>query len=255
MIDLHCHILPGIDDGAQTEYDALDMACAAVENGITKIVATPHHKNGAYENPKAQILKYVEVLNELLGSQGIPLEILPGQEVRIYGEIAQEIDNGALLTMNNGGHYVFIEFPSSQVPRYAKQLFYDMQLQGITPIIVHPERNHEIQSNPMLLYNFIKNGALSQVTAASLLGRFGKKAHKLSVQIIENNLTHFIATDAHNTEGRGFLLQEAYADITKLFGTDYTFMYQENAELLLEDKVVNREIPTQIKEKKFLGIF
>jgi protein-tyrosine phosphatase len=255
MIDIHSHILPGIDDGAQTIEDAIAMAKAAVDEGITKIIATPHHKNGSYENTKQDILKYVSELNTILEEREIPLTVLPGQEVRIHGDILTDYQNGELLTLTGESNYLFIEFPSNHVPRYTEQLLFDMQMQRIMPIIVHPERNAEIIENPELLYQLVKKGALTQVTASSVSGHFGKKIKKFSLQIIEAGLTHFIASDAHNTTNRAFRMREAYDTIQKKFGTNMMYLFQENAELLVAGKVVYREEPERIKKKKFLGLF
>ena len=254
MIDIHCHILPGIDDGAATIEDSVVMARAAVQEGITTIIATPHHKNNQYQNPKASILKHVTELNSALDQEQIPLTIMPGQEVHIYGEVLEDYHKQEILTLAEG-NYLFIEFPSSSVPRYAERLFYEIQTEGLMPVIVHPERNKELQENPKLLYEFVKNGVLTQVTASSLTGYFGKNIMKFSEQLVEANLTHFIASDAHNTHNRSFKMKEAYRFLEESFGMDYVYLFRENAELLLEKKNIIKEIPEMIKRKKILGIF
>ncbi|WP_437829650.1 tyrosine-protein phosphatase [Niallia taxi] len=254
MIDIHCHILPGVDDGPVTDEDSLDMAKAAVKEGIKTIIATPHHRNNKYENKREQILKNVSNLNELLKQENIPLEILPGQENRIYGEILEDFQKGEILTLSNT-QYLFIEFPTSSVPRYAERLLYDIQVEGITPIIVHPERNKEILENPDLLYNFVKKGSLTQVTAASVTGYFGKNIQKFSKQLIEANLTHFIASDAHNIHNRSFKLDEAYNYIEDIMGKDYVYLFMENSESILSNQNIFREIPEKLRRRKFFGIF
>ncbi len=254
MIDIHCHILPGIDDGAATIEDSLEIARAAVKEGITTIIATPHHKNNQFNNPKSSILTNVNDLNTVLKKENIPLTILPGQEVRIYGEVLEDYYKEEILTLNHT-KYLFIEFPSSSVPRYAERLLYELQTEGIIPIIVHPERNKELQEKPDLLYQFVKNGALTQVTASSVAGYFGKNVKKFSEQLIEHNLTHFLASDAHNVHNRSFKMMEGLDAIKANFGVDYVYLFKENAELLLEDRNVIKEIPERIQRKKFLGIF
>ncbi|MED3793809.1 tyrosine protein phosphatase [Niallia alba] len=254
MIDIHSHILPGIDDGAQTIKDSIEMAKAAVNEGITTIIATPHHKNNQFTNLKSSILTKVNDLNTVLKQENIPLTVLPGQEVRIYGEVLEDYYKEEILTLNHT-KYLFIEFPSSSVPRYAERLLYELQTEGIIPIIVHPERNKELQEKPDLLYQFVKNGALTQVTASSVAGYFGKNVKKFSEQLIEHNLTHFVATDAHNVHNRGFKMVESLDIIEENFGVDYIYLFKENAELLLEDGNVIKEIPERIQRKKFLGIF
>lgn len=254
MIDIHCHILPGIDDGAATIEDSVAIANAAVKEGITTIVATPHHKNNQFSNPKSSILTNVNNLNTVLKQENIPLTILPGQEVRIYGEVLEDYYKEEILTLNHT-KYLFIEFPSSSVPRYAERLLYELQTEGIIPIIVHPERNKELQEKPDLLYQFVKNGALTQVTASSVAGYFGKNVKKFSERLIECNLTHFLASDAHNVHNRSFKMMEGLDVVEENFGVDYVYLFKENAELLLEDRNVVKEIPERIQRKKFLGFF
>ncbi|HLR43040.1 MAG TPA: CpsB/CapC family capsule biosynthesis tyrosine phosphatase [Pseudogracilibacillus sp.] len=256
MIDIHNHILPGVDDGAQTERDSIDMAKAAVEEGIHTIVATPHHKNRTYDNYKREIIYQVSVLNELMDANNLPLRIIPGQEIRIYGELLEDYANGEILPVNQT-KYVLVEFPSSSVPRFADQLFYDMQLEGLIPVIVHPERNRELLEHPSRMYELIRNGALSQITAGSLVGQFGKQMEQYSHQLIEANLTHFIASDAHDTVNRPFHMQESFSIVQKEYGVDTYFQLVENSELLIDNQNVNRMEPLMPKKKrkKFFGLF
>jgi protein-tyrosine phosphatase len=254
LIDIHSHILPGVDDGAQTLDDAINMAKLAVEEGITKIIATPHHQNGKYINRKHDVLDRVIELNQLLQGENIPLEVLPGQETRIYGELLEDLEKGEILTLNQT-NYLFVELPSGHVPRYTEKLLFDVQLKGVTPIIVHPERNAEILENPDILYNLVKKGALTQVTAGSISGHFGKKIQKFSLQLIEANLTHFISSDAHNTSTRSFRVKESISEIEKEFGSQAVYYFQENAQILIQGQAIYNQEPSQIKRKKFLGIF
>lgn len=254
MIDLHCHILAGIDDGAQTDNDSLAMARAAVQEGITTIIATPHHKNGRYENPKQDILLKVAELNMRLQAEKIDLQILPGQEPAISGEFAEDFDNGQIMTLN-GTHYVFVELPSNHVPRYTEKMLYDLQLKGLIPVIVHPERNQEIHERPEMLHKLVEKGALAQLTAGSVCGKFGKKIKSFSEQLIEANLVHFIASDAHNVTSRAFHLGQAYDLVEKHYGVDMVYLFSENAELLVEGMNVYKEQPQRVKKKRFLGIF
>lgn len=254
MMDIHCHILPGIDDGAQTIYDSLDMAKQAVSQGIKQIIATPHHMNGKYENRKTGIIQKVNELNKRLKEEQIDLEILPGQENRIYGEILQDYEKGEIQTLA-GTSYLFIEFPSGHVPRYAETLLYEIQVKGLMPIIVHPERNAELIQHPDRLYEMVNNGVATQITAASLTGAFGKKIKKFTEQLIEANLAHFLASDAHNVKTRAFKMDEAADEIEKKYGADMLYFFTENAELLAKDQAIYREVPQPVKQKKLFGLF
>lgn len=255
MIDIHCHILPYIDDGAKHMEESIEMARAAISEGIHTIIATPHHWNGTCYNPKRDILKAVKTLNERLEVEEIPVTILPGQETRINGEMLEALKRGELLPLNETSGYLFVELPSNHVPRYTKQLMFDLQVQGIKPIIVHPERNKEIIENPDLLFEIVRDGTLTQLTAGSIAGRFGKKIKKFSIQLIEANLAHFIASDAHNIKTRPFAMQEAFKVISSEFGTSYMYWFMENSQSILNGELVVGDIPEKVSTKKFLGIF
>lgn len=254
MIDIHCHIIPGVDDGAENMDESIKMAKAAARQGIRTLIATPHHQNGAHCNERAEIITALNQLNERIAKEEIPLKILPGQEIRMYGEIINDIDNNKILPLNNT-QYMLIELPFGYVPNYTEHLLYQIQLKGYTPIIAHPERNRQLVEDPDILYELVCKGVVTQVTAGSLLGHYGKKAETFSKQLLEANLTHFIASDAHNTDRRPFTLEAAYAKIEKQFGIDWVYLLKENSELLIQDKNVYREPPEKIRRRKILGIF
>ncbi len=254
MIDIHCHILGGVDDGAQDIDASMSMIKHAASEGITKIIATPHHKNGKYDNIASSIKDKVIELNQRVKEENLSIEILPGQEPRIYGELLEDYEKGEILTLNHS-KYIFIELPSNHVPRYTKKMLFDVQLAGLSPIIVHPERNSEIIENPSILYKLIEQGVATQITASSVTGHFGKKIKKFSLQLIEANQAHFIASDAHNLSGRTFRLRDAYDEIEKEFGRELVYMFQENAQLVAGNQTIFRYPPQEIRRRKLLGIF
>ncbi|SDZ46499.1 protein-tyrosine phosphatase [Evansella caseinilytica] len=255
MIDLHCHLLPEVDDGAQTMTDMLAMVEKAKEDGITAIVATPHHNNGHYQNIKANIIDCVEKVNDYLTENNVDFTVLPGQECRITGELLTEYEQDEILTLNHS-KYLFIELPSSNVPKYTSKLLYDLQLNGLIPVIVHPERNRELMEHPDKLYRLVEQGALTQITAASVIGLFGKKIKSFTDEIIDANLSHFIASDAHNVTNRSFHLRAAYDRIQQEFSEELVYFYSENAEYVIRDEYIMKEHPERIRRrKKFFGIF
>ncbi|RDU35616.1 tyrosine protein phosphatase [Neobacillus piezotolerans] len=253
MIDIHCHILPGVDDGAKTVEESVEMAREAVKEGIHAIIATPHH-NRFYENPKEAVIQKAAELNSRLKEENVPLSILPGQEPAISGDFLKDYHKGNILTLNNT-HYAFVELPSGHVPRYTSQILYELQNFGVIPIIVHPERNQGIIERPAILNELIRNGALAQLTASSLCGVFGKNIKNFSRQLIEANLVHFIASDAHNTNRRTFHMLRAFEEIETRYGPDFALFFRENAERLIEGKNVHKDEPQKVKRKKLLGIF
>ncbi|QJC90396.1 tyrosine-protein phosphatase [Bacillus inaquosorum] len=254
MIDIHCHILPAMDDGASDSADSIEMARAAVRQGIRTIIATPHHKNGMYENEPAAVREAADQLNKRLIKEDIPLTVLPGQEIRIYGDLERDLAEQQLLSLNDT-KYILIEFPFDQVPRYAEQLFYDLQLKGYIPVIAHPERNREIRENPSLLYHLVEKGAASQMTSGSLAGTFGKQMKAFSLRLAEANLIHFVASDAHNVKTRNVHNQEALYILEKEFGPEFPYLLTENAELLLQNQTIYRQPPQQVKRRKLFGLF
>jgi protein-tyrosine phosphatase len=252
MIDIHCHILPGVDDGAQTVEDSIALAQEAVDNGITTIIATPHHRNGIYTNEKLNVLQKVDELQMKLDERNISLKILPGQEVHVYGEILEDLSNKQLLTLNHTQKYILLELPYDHIPRFMDQLIFDIQMLGIVPIIPHPERNAKLREHPELLYKMVKRGALSQVTAASLLGKFGKEPQKFSLQCIEHHMCHLIASDAHRAGKRGVILREAYDAIEKKLGSSISSQFERNAEKVAEGKEFYVDPPEKIEKKRSL---
>jgi protein-tyrosine phosphatase len=220
MIDLHCHIIPGIDDGAPTLEASLAMAEAAAKDGITIIVATPHIITGLYETTKQAILEGVERLNQIISQEGLPVEILPGSEVHIEPDLPGRIQDQEVLTINNTGRYLLVELPSAFVPDYTADVLYQIQLLGITPIIAHPERNASLMRNHAALKEMVVRGVLTQITSASITGYFGRRVRRTALELIAEGLGHMIATDGHAEKGRTTQMREAFQIIEKYWGTD-----------------------------------
>ena len=255
MIDLHSHILAGLDDGAKNDSDSIELLKAAVADGISFIYATPHHQNGRFENEWEQVLRGVGQLNKIAKKNNLPVEVLPGQEIRLYGEIIEDFKKGKIKGLGGNTDYLLIEFSSSHIPRFAERLFYEMGLEGLKPIIVHPERNAEFLKYPEKLLNFVEKGALVQLTAASILGIFGKKIQKFSFRIIGSEAAHFIASDAHNIHTRGFKMQEAFKLVEKRFGSECKEGLLENAKSIKDGKTIFPPPPSPLKREGFLNFF
>ncbi|MGG5317361.1 tyrosine-protein phosphatase [Enterococcus sp. AZ072] len=251
MIDLHCHILPGMDDGPQTLDESIAMAHEAIRQGITHILCTPHHNNGRYDNPASKIIPAVQNLQQELDRRGIELTLFEGQEVRITGELMEAIQQQEILFTDLDNHYLLVEFPTLEVPAYAEQLFFQLIGQGYTPVIVHPERNAFFGQDPNRLLPYLEMGALTQLTAPSITGFFGRKIQKTAKTMLENKLVYMVASDAHSIQHRGFYLKEAYQEIEKNVGIDYAQAMEQMAKDLLNGDPVQRPGFQKIKRSRF----
>jgi protein-tyrosine phosphatase len=220
MIDIHAHVLPALDDGPKTIDESLEMCRMAFEDGIRKMVATPHLFNGVYHSKKQDILEKVEILNKLLDDNDIELEVLPGADVHLHEGIIDGLKRDEILTINNGKRYLLLEFPSQIIPVEARQVAFTLQVAGIRPIISHPERNFAVQSKPEVLTKFIEAGALLQVTAQSVTGEFGSREKKCAHWLLKHNMVHVLATDAHSTRSRPPILSVAVKMVSKLLGEE-----------------------------------
>jgi len=216
MIDIHSHILPGLDDGAAGMEESLALARLAQADGIHTMVATPHVITGLYPNSRETILAAVTQLQTVLQDNGIAISILPGAEYRLEPDLPRRGAKGELMTINDGGRYLLVEMPMDLVPGYAGQVFYELQLQGLTPIIAHPERNPGFARNPALLRELVLHGALVQITAASLTGLLGSRAAATARAFLKQGCVHFIASDAHNSKNRAPVLAAAAKEADRL---------------------------------------
>lgn len=235
MIDIHTHILPGIDDGAVDWDNSIAMARAAAAEGITGIIATPHHANGRYDNPKPVVDSLVQELQTRLSDERIPLTIYTGQEIRVYTGLLEGIEAKELLPLA-GSSYVLLEMPTSSIPERMSEWIYELNLLGVKPIIAHPERNSEVLQHPDRFQRLVEEGAYGQVTTHSLLGAFGKKIESFSWKMCSEGMIHVVSSDAHNLTVRGFRLQEAYERIHQKLGANFVEMYQNNARNVVEGK-------------------
>lgn len=252
MIDIHNHVLVGVDDGPANEEEAIALVKQAHEQGITTIVVTPHHLHTRYNNTFHSVQAGIDRLNSIKEISELKIQFLPGQEIRITDKIFEEIENQNIKGINDS-KYLLIELPSNEVPHYTKKLLFELQTKGFIPIIAHPERNKAIAKDINILYELVNNGALSQITASSLTGELGKNIQKTSIQMIEHHLVQLIASDAHHADRRPFGFDRLFNQ-SKL-DDQYITQLLRNNELLIQDKDVIRERPIEFKKHKFFGLF
>lgn len=240
MIDLHSHILPGLDDGAEDPEESLKMARMALEDGIMRVVCTPHWYPGYMENTRHEIMKAVRLFRKELLKNNLPLKIFPGAELRLDAALIEGLQSGKLMTLNDTGRFALIELPEVALPEKLEDLFWQFRLQGITPILSHPERNYALLSNPGRLRGLIKMGVLTQITGASIFGEFGKKVQEFSHYMLRYRMVHILATDAHGFRTRPLCLSRAYRAVEKMLGEEaaWQMVYETPKRIIAGEEVV-----------------
>ena len=216
MVDLHCHILPGIDDGAQTIEDSLAMARDAIQDGITCVVGTPHAST-QYHFDYAKVRAAREELQNRLDGR---LAIATGCDFHLNPENLLALKNDPAPFCINQKDYLLVEFNEFSIPQSMDQTLHELHLMGLRPIITHPERNAILRSQPERLLGWVRLGCYVQVTAGSLSGVFGPGAQQDAWRWIDRGMVHFVASDGHNTARRPVKLRFAYEAIAKERGNE-----------------------------------
>ncbi|SPP28223.1 tyrosine-protein phosphatase [Brochothrix thermosphacta] len=251
MIDIHCHLLNHLDDGAQSLEESIAMAQQAVRNGFTDIIATPHHLKGSYLNDGDTVVEAVAAFNKELTQQQIPLIVHPGQEIALTPNLLQGLKNGGHISLAKS-RYVLIEFPSAHIPLYTEELFRELKEQQLIPVIAHPERNQQLMLNKERLHRLLQMGALLQITWNSLMGQFGKRIKHNAEVLLAQNIVHFVATDAHDPKKRSLDIAKAQQVFTKKTTATQRDMIIANSQLLLDNAAVVSGDFKSIKPKRFL---
>ncbi len=218
FIDVHCHCLPGLDDGPAGLSDALALCRALVADGITVVIATPHQL-GQYDrtNESGQVRAAVAALNDEFAERQIPLSVCPGGDVRLDERICRMLREDKILTLADGGKYILLELPS-EVMINIEPLIYELAEMNITAIISHPERHRILPFKPALLPKWLSRGAYLQITAGSLLGDFGHVAQKAAWEFLCEGWVSLVATDSHNLSRRRPRLSAAFNSISTRLG-------------------------------------
>lgn len=251
MIDIHSHILPGIDDGSKSIEMTLDMLKRAEREGLENIVATPHFRRGCFEVTYNEVKDLVLKINKLLELEGIDIKVHVGQEVYFSDRIIDDFEEGIIGTIN-GGKYMLLEFPMRKIPKEAIDYMYELKLRGVTPIIAHPERYSEVISNIEVLNQFIDEGCLFQLNAGSIRGDFGKDVKKTAEKLIKSGVYAFIGSDAHNNKGRNTGIFEESQEIFKKNILLRSVFLENEVKLLNNEEIIYEG--SKLKKKKFFFI-
>lgn len=245
MIDIHAHILPGLDDGARDLESALAMVELAAESGVTALVATPHSNlKGVYTNYwdeglRRGLINFQKVLREAES----PVTVFPGMEIFGTPDVPELLREGKLIPLAHS-RYLLIEFPFQDYGRQATQVLADVAAMGYRPVVAHPERYRYVQEDPSLLNRWVEMGCLLQVNKGSLMGRFGRAEEMLSLSLLDRGFAAFVASDAHSPvvrttwlmDVRDFLSEEYSEDLAQL-------LLEDNPKKLLEDADIRIEEP------------
>lgn len=251
MIDFHSHILPNVDDGSSSFEMSLEMINNSIQEGVKSICATPHFISGEYEIQKEEYIKKITALQEHFKNKGI--NICSGLELYINPDLPRLFHEDKLWGLNNS-RYVLVELPMRDFPIYTEKVFYDLRLQGLIPILAHPERNFGIMKNLDLLINLIEQGNLAQMNAGSLIGSYGKDIKLFAEKLVEMNLIHVLGSDGHNNKNRITRIKKGF-EIIDSINSKLSAWIVENESRILEDEEVDvLEIKEVKKKKGFFGL-
>ena len=236
MYDVHAHVLPGIDDGARTAEEALEMARVAHRDGTRVMLATPHRRDVGERTSLEAVRGLVAELNQQMERHGLELRVALGMENHLDPDLLADVQAGKALCMN-GSRYILVELDFFQYPHYTDEVIFQLQIQGLTPVIAHPERQAQLQANPELLVRLAERGVLAQLTAGSLLGSFGRGVQRVARRMVRRRLVQVLASDCHRpNRHRSPVLSAGAAEVARLCGEEVArAMVVDTPRALVED--------------------
>lgn len=218
FVDIHSHILPGIDDGTKNLEDAMLLIKEAEDIGVKEIIFTPHVSSDTGKELLDTISLNFEIFRGHIFNKRTSIRLHIGAEVLLYPELPLRIKEDKRLTVNGMGKYVLVEMPCFEIPIYAEKVFFDLLSQGVTPIWAHPERCHDVIDDYNVVDRFLKNDVLLQINAGSLIGRYDRKVKKTALALLKKGVGNFIASDVHRIGDIKAVLPEAFSVAAKLVG-------------------------------------
>lgn len=241
MVDIHCHILPLVDDGADNLEDALEMARMAAQDGVRAIIATPHC-NLPYNGDKNYISESLQrrffQLQQAVKAAGIPVSIHPGAEVLCTPDVPELLSEGRLLTLA-GSRYLLVEFFFDEDLAYMDEMLLSIARQGCIPVIAHPERYEAVQRIPGIVERWFRAGYIIQLNKGSILGRLGRRAARTAAWILDHGLAHIVASDAHSPTVRTPRMDELLQYLSENCAEVYIdILLAENPRRILENRPV-----------------
>ncbi|MDO4621743.1 MAG: hypothetical protein Q4B22_02205 [Eubacteriales bacterium] len=228
MIDIHAHILPGVDDGADSMEMALEMAAAAADSGVRGIAATPHCSiPGEYQNfADASMEERLQRLRNRVKEQKIPIRIYRGMEIFATSELPQQLEDGRVWTINGTTRFL-CEFRFDEDPGFCNRILAACTAWGYQPVIAHPERYYFVQEDPQIAFDWCTRGYALQINKGSVLGAFGPEEEYMAHSLLHHGLAACVASDAHKPQWRSTNMGEVYALLRADYGEEYTWMLTE----------------------------
>ncbi|MEF9992385.1 MAG: CpsB/CapC family capsule biosynthesis tyrosine phosphatase [Romboutsia sp.] len=251
MIDIHCHIIPGVDDGAKDLEESLEMAKIAQSEGIKTIINTSHYNMEFDYIMGEKLLIELDKFNNILKKKKINVDVKIGNELYYSEDFLETIESKEFYTLNNS-RYVLIEFSPTRFPKQLMEIVYELKIRGYIPILAHVERYREVQDDPRIIEDAVKEGALVQINASTVLGKGSKGAVRVSELLLNSNLVHFIATDAHGSNRRRPVIRKAYDYISRKYGecmADRLFVKNPECVINNEDILLERESDKKVESK------
>lgn len=247
MVDLHAHILYGLDDGPNSLEETMAMLRIAVEEGIHTMAATPHFIHGANAYDAHQYQVRLDEIQEKILAESMPITLLPGNEMMLDEWTITNYQNQSARTLADSS-YALLEFPILEIPRYSNNILDGLLKEGLTPLIAHPERYPEVQEEPGLVGRFIYRGCLMQVNSGSITGIYGKAATRTAKTLIQHHMVHLVASDCHTPGRRSPRLKEARNLVQKWMGTEVaTQLFETNPAAVLNNQSVDIVEPLDIE--------
>ncbi len=254
MIDLHCHMLPGIDDGAPDLATALEMARIAVADGITRVACTPHIYPGMYQNDRGGILAAINAFRHSLAEEDLPLEFGEGADVHLAPDLIVQLQQGRIPLLN-GSRYLLLEPPHHVAPPRFEGEVFCLMTAGYVPVVTHPERLSWIETHYPIFERLVASGVLMQVTAGSVTGRFGKRPRYWAERMLDESLVHVLATDAHDTRRRPPRLAEGADAAAKRVGDAEARHLVETRPLGIWENCAPRSLPPLPEPRSAMGLW
>lgn len=255
MIDIHSHIIWGVDDGPSTKQEAMELIRLAMKEGIEQIIATSHALHPSFHADMIEVQEKLQELQQESDAERLGIKLYTGHEIRITEDLVEQLRNKQVLPLSNST-YVLVEFPSGDVPLFTREILRQLVRAGYRPVIAHPERNKVFANNTKKLHELIEAGAFTQVTAGSVAGDFGKEVQRVAMKMIDEGLIHCYGSDVHNKKVRAFSFDKGLSYLESKNRQDIVEYFLENNERLLQNKnllIIERKV-SFIKEKiRFLS--